>query len=113
MSQPDFKITPSIISSTTVLSLAGHLNALTAPKLEQAVAETLASRIPRLVLDCSALTYSSSAGLRVFLTTAKRMKASGGTCAFAALTPQLREVFEMSGFLDVMEVHPTLEAATA
>jgi anti-anti-sigma regulatory factor len=41
------------------------------------------------------------------------MKASGGTCAFAALTPQVLEVFEMSGFLDVMEVHPSLEAATA
>ena len=39
------------------------------------------------------------------------MKSRGGTCAFASLTPAVREVFEMAGFLETMEVHNTRESA--
>jgi anti-anti-sigma factor len=62
-------------------------------------------------LDCSSLSFTSSAGLRVFLSTVKRMKSRGGTCAFASLTPTVREIFEMAGFLDSMEIHNTRESA--
>jgi anti-anti-sigma regulatory factor len=41
------------------------------------------------------------------------MKTTGGRCGFAALSPPLREIFSISGFLDVLEIHDTVESATA
>lgn len=111
MSLPELKITPSDFGTSVVLTLDGHLNALTVEALETSVNDVLATNTQRLIFDCAALSFTSSAGLRVFLSTVKRMKNRGGTCAFAALTPIVNEVFEMAGFLDAMEVHSSREAA--
>jgi anti-anti-sigma factor len=66
-----------------------------------------------MVFDCSGIEYASSAGLRVFLSAAKKLKTAGGRCGFASLTPTLREIFKISGFVDVLEIHDTVESATS
>ena len=111
MSLPELKITKSDFGATCVLTLEGHLNALTVESLESPLNDLLATPVQRIVLDCSGLSFTSSAGLRVFLATVKRMRSRGGDCAFAALTPAVREIFEMAGFLETMEVHSSLQAA--
>ena len=111
MSLPELKITKSDFGATCVLTLEGHLNALTVESLESPLNDLLATPVQRIVLDCSGLSFTSSAGLRVFLATVKRMQSRGGDCAFAALTPAVREIFEMAGFLETMEVHSSLQVA--
>lgn len=106
-------ITESQLNAATVLALAGRLDGLAAPALEQKIDALVAAGVKKVVLDCSALAYVSSAGLRSFLTSAKKLKAAGGKAAFAALAPAVHEVFELSGFLSVLEVHPTTAAASA
>lgn len=98
-------------STAQVLALAGRLDGLASPELERKVDAVFSAGARRLVLDCSQLAYVSSAGLRVFLATAKRFKAAGGKAVFAGLTGPVREIFELSGFLGVLEVYP--DAATA
>jgi len=105
------EITENKLNSATVLALTGRLDGLASPALEKKIDALLAAGNRTLVLDCARLDYVSSAGLRVFLTTAKKTKAAGGKAAFAALTPGVREIFELSGFLAVLEVHPTAAAA--
>ena len=56
------------------------------------------------MVDFSALTYVSSAGLRVILMAAKRVKQSQGKLVLFGLSPQVREVFEISGFLKILDV---------
>jgi anti-anti-sigma factor len=107
------EITDSVANGTPVLTLRGRLDGVAAPAVEQKIATLLASGAPRLVLDCSGIEYASSAGLRVFLATAKKLTTTGGRCGFAALTPALREIFNISGFIDVLEIHDTVESATA
>jgi anti-anti-sigma factor len=107
------EIIESVVNGNTVLTLRGRLDGIAAPALEEKVAALLATTTPRMVFDCSGLEYASSAGLRVFLATAKKLKTAGGRCGFASLTPPLREIFDISGFLEVLEVHDNLESATA
>ncbi len=107
------EVTRTEINGTTVLALAGRLDGLTSHDVEQKIADVLVDGTERLVFDCSQVDYASSAGLRVFLATAKKLKTLGGRCAFAALTPALHEIFSISGFLDVFEIHDTVAAATA
>lgn len=105
--------TESQLSSATVLALAGRLDGLASPGLEKKVDSLLAAGVRRLVFDCSQLLYASSAGLRVFLASAKKFQSAGGAAAFAALTPAVREVFELCGFLDVLTVRDSAEQAVA
>lgn len=106
-------ITESQINTSTVLALAGRLDGLASPALDQKIDILLAAGVRSVVFDCSALGYVSSAGLRSFLTAAKKLKAAGGKVTFAALTPAVTEVFELSGFLTVLDVKPSVAAATA
>jgi anti-anti-sigma factor len=107
------QICESTNGPAAVLALAGRLDGLTAPEVEARVDQLIAGGSRRLVVDCAALTYVSSAGLRAFLAAAKRMQVAGGRCAFAALTPAVRELFTISGFASVMEIHETVAHACA
>jgi anti-anti-sigma factor len=107
------EIAESVSQDVPFLVLRGRLDGLAAPALETKLAALVSSGSTRLVFDCSGLEYASSAGLRVFLSAAKKLKTTGGRCAFAALSPPLREIFSISGFLEVLEIHETVESATA
>ena len=67
----------------------------------------------RLLLDLKDLYYISSAGLRAVLFAAKEMTAVGGRLAIASPNNEVTEVFDISGFVSVVEVHRSAESATA
>jgi anti-anti-sigma factor len=76
----------------------------------------LAAGARKMVIDCTALDYISSAGLRVLLGTAKRLSAAGaggagGTLRLFGLNETVREVFDISGFSTILAVFATEAAA--
>jgi anti-anti-sigma factor len=96
-----------------VVSVAGKLDAVSAGDYEKAVSQLIADGKTYFVVDFANLSYISSAGLRVLLSTAKQLKPKGGTVVFANLQDNVREVFEMTGFSSILGIHPSLEAALA
>ena len=105
-------ILPTTESGLLVVSLRGEITSASAPGLEQALQAALAGVTPpRCVLDLAGLTFTSSAGLRVFLALAKRIKTAGGRLVFCAVQPAVREVFEVSGFTQILTLVPDLAAA--
>ena len=87
----------------------GRLDSSSAPEMERLIAEQLDTGTQRLVLDFTSLDYISSAGLRVVLVAGKKLRASKGKMVLVGLQDMVREVFEMSGFLALFAVAPTLE----
>jgi anti-sigma B factor antagonist len=77
------------------VKLTGSLDTSTAPELERQLAPILASQIKDLVFDLADLKFISSAGLRVFSTARKQIKAGGGQTSFIHMQPQIQEVFEI------------------
>jgi anti-anti-sigma factor len=96
-----------------ILAINGKLDGNTCPLLDAKIHELLDRKVRVIVVDCSGLTYVSSAGLRVLLQAAKRMKAVQGTICLSSFQDQVREVFELSGFEAIFSVYPTAEAAVA
>lgn len=94
-----------------VFALAGRLDGLASPGLENQIGQAIATGATVLVLDLARLDYVSSAGLRVFLSAAKKFKTAGGRATFVALPPAVREVFELSGFLSVLDVRADVASA--
>lgn len=107
------EITATTQNNVVILALSGRLDGLTSLALEQRVEALLRGGTRRLVFDCAALAYASSAGLRVFLGSAKKFRSAGGSASFAALQPAVHEVFALSGFIGVLEVHASAAAAVA
>jgi anti-sigma B factor antagonist len=64
-----------------------------------------------IVLDLSGLEYVSSAGLRCFSLAAKQARAQGGKLVVAAMTPLVSEIFQISRFHMLFEIHPGVREA--
>ena len=89
----------------TVVQLQGKVDATSAPSVEQALVGVIDQGEKRLVLDCAGLDFISSAGLRSLLLAVKKMKAAGGGISLAALQPNVKEVFDISGFSALFTIH--------
>ena len=89
----------------TVVQLQGKVDATSAPSVEQALVSVIDQGEKRLVLDCAGLDFISSAGLRSLLLAVKKMKAAGGGISLAALQPNVKEVFDISGFSALFTIH--------
>jgi anti-anti-sigma factor len=64
-------------------------------------------------VDLAGLRYISSAGLRVLLVAAKRLKPEGGRLLLAAPSELVGQVLEIAGFSAMLETCPTIEEALA
>lgn len=94
-------------NDVTVVALTGSLDSKTSPQAQQALDGLLAAGGTKVVVDFTALDYISSAGLRVLLGTAKRLKGAGGALRLFGLNETIKEVFEISGFSSVLPVFGT------
>ena len=101
------------IGNALVLHAAGRLDGTTAASFESAVLAKLDDKPSRLVLDLAGVDYVSSAGLRAILVAVKRGKSVGCVMALCRLRDHIREVFDLSGFTNVVPIHPTVEEALA
>ena len=84
------------------VTLNGRLDTTTAPMLEQELLQSW-NDISTLILDLKELDYISSAGLRVILAAQKQMLKQG-SMILRNLSDNVREVFEMTGFADIMTI---------
>jgi anti-anti-sigma factor len=98
-------------SNAIVVVVKGRMDALSGPEFEKTMADHIASGARRFVIDCSALEYISSAGLRSLLTTAKTLRACDGELVFAALRDAVREVLEIGGFSRFFSIYDSTDAA--
>ncbi len=88
--------------STLTITLSGRLDTSTAPELERAVEENLPG-VTELIFDLADLTYTSSAGLRVFLKSQKAMSRVG-EMKLINVCEAIMEIFELTGFTDILQI---------
>ena len=88
------------IDGALKVSIIGRLDTNTAPEFEQFLEERYDGAYA-LVIDCEGLVYVSSAGLRVLLAAQKR---SAGNMKLTNVGELITEVFEMTGFADILTI---------
>lgn len=89
-----------------IVAFAGSMDSTTSPEAQKALDDVVAGA-KKVVLDFSALDYISSAGLRVLLGAAKKLKASGGALRIFGVNQSVKEVFDISGFSTILSVYPS------
>lgn len=109
----NFQIEQAPNGEAHVLSLAGFLDAHTAPQFEKAIEDNLKAGRVNLIVDCARLTYISSAGLGVFMSFLEEIRDQGGDLKVAALDPKVYQVFEVLGFPALLDIQPSVAEALA
>ena len=84
------------------IEITGRLDTTTAPNLESVVSE-LSGDIKELVFDMTGVEYISSAGIRVLIGAYKKMNLNDGAMRIEKVNEQVREVFEMTGLLEMLK----------
>ena len=95
------------------LGVRGRIDYTTAPAFNEAVEDAMAETDRALILDFGELAFIGSAGLRVLLTQAKALQARDVKLVLCALSQPVREVFKITGFERILQIHTDLGEARA
>lgn len=95
----------------TIIDLKGRLDTTNFMNLENELNTLIDKGTQNLILDCENLDYVSSSGLRVFLVALKKIKKLNGKFLMCNLQETIQEIFEISGFITIFEIHETRQAA--
>jgi len=102
-----FAVARSQDGDISILCLDGYLDAHTAPQFEKVIQDEYDAGRCRIVVDCSNLTYISSAGLGVFMSFVEDVRQAGGDIKICGMQPTVYEVFEILGFPEIFDILPS------
>lgn len=86
------------------LTLTGRLDTTTVSAFEKEIQSLMELTVPDIEMDLSAFDYISSSGLRIFLTLQKKVMACQGKLLIRNMKPEIREVFDMTGFSSIFTI---------
>jgi anti-anti-sigma factor len=90
-------------SSLALLTLSGTIETTNAAGLEDTLERIIDDKCYRIVVDLGSVKYISSAGWGIFISEIKRIRRNGGDIKLAAMTPEVREVFELLEFNSILK----------
>ncbi len=91
-------------ANATVARLVGRLDTAVSQDVSSALQPLMDAASGTVILDCSQMSYISSSGLRIFLGIRKEAAAKGGRVIVRSLPDTIRQVFMMTGFLNLFEI---------
>lgn len=105
------KIKNEVLSGVLVIYLIGRLDSSTSKLFIEKMSGNELSSYARIVFNCKDLNYISSEGLRITLMTAKRAKSLGGALTLCEMNSFVSEVMTISGFLELLGTHESVDHA--
>jgi anti-anti-sigma factor len=107
-----FAFTTRTAGSNEIVELSGELDIAGAPQLRSHLRVIVRDRDPeRLVLDLAGLDFIDSSGLAVLVWAHRSLSERGNLLCLVAPRPLVRKVLRITGLVDRLNVHPTIEAA--
>lgn len=90
--------------SKTLVTLKGRLDTTNAAQFQQDIEPLMTGPDPDIDIDCTDMEYTSSQGLRMFLILQKSVLARKGKMVMRNMKPQVREVFDITGFSNIITI---------
>ena len=95
-----------------VVKVTGRLDSSTAPLLVDQLKKITDENRYKIVMDLSGLSFISSAGLRVLISTLKNCKRyNRGELVLASLPSNILSVFDLAGFTSIFKIFPDVLSA--
>lgn len=91
-----------------ILRVGGRLDAVSSPQLEKQVMESInEGNHLKVLMNFENVDYLSSAGMRLLLSTTKKLKSKDGKFVICAINDSVMEVIKMAGFDHILNIHPS------
>ena len=103
MQNEKMQIEKTIENGVVVLKVTGQLTSPTSLSLEAAINSVLETD-KNLILDFAGLDFLASSGIRVILSTQKRINTKDGAFVIRNVNKVVMEVFEMTGLRDFLNI---------
>lgn len=105
------KIIKDIKEGINLIHLHERIDSSVAKEFEEEMLSSLETNPQKLIINFTKLDYMSSAGLRVLLMTAKKMKSDNASLVLVGMNQSIEEVFKISGFSKMFIIkHTEVEA---
>ena len=88
----------------TLVTLNGRIDTTNADRFQQDITPLMQGDKPDIEMDCSGMEYTSSQGLRMFLMLQKSVGSRKGKLVLKNMKPQVREVFDITGFSNIITI---------
>lgn len=96
-------ITKNYNDKELTLYVEGRIDTITSQDLDNQIKEELGN-FDSLIMDFSDMEYISSAGLRVLISTQKKLKSDNIPFTIKNVNDQVSEIFRMSGFDKILKI---------
>ena len=97
----------------SVLRVSGYVDTTTSPDLERRLQGLLREKRYHLVVDLARVEYISSAGWGIFISEIREIREQGGDLKLAGMIPDVREVFDLLEFENILQSYPDADLAVA
>jgi anti-sigma B factor antagonist len=101
------EITEEKTDQCVIISLQGRLDTTNYAILEKKLMELVDNNHDKILVECIRMDYISSSGLRILLMALKKITGMKGKFALCGLQENIQEIFEISGFTSIFEIHPS------
>ncbi len=105
------QVIPERSGGALFLKIEGRIDGTNAHTFHEDIKKNVTPDDKTIVLDLEGLEYISSAGLRIILLVAKDSRNTDVNFAVCALNKLIGQVFQHSGFDQIINIHDTREAA--
>ncbi|MEO5373214.1 MAG: STAS domain-containing protein [Alphaproteobacteria bacterium] len=105
------EVTMSSNGPVLLVTIKGRLDGNTSPGLERDLLGRIQAGETTIVMDFADVDYVSSAGLRVMMVAAKRVRAAHGSVVLCAINDNVLEVLRLSGFHTFFRILPSVAEA--
>ena len=91
------------IDGKSVATLEGEMDTAAAMEVEDILKPLYQSNGKDVIIDCTNLEYIASSGLRILLSILKDAKASGSRVVLRNVNEDIKNVFSLTGFINIFE----------
>ncbi|MGM7724399.1 anti-sigma factor antagonist [Metabacillus sp. Hm71] len=100
----NIKIDVENLDDKKMVSVAGEIDAFTAPKLREALMPHAEMPNPNLIVNLKQVSYMDSTGLGVFVGLLKVIRKNNGQLNLVELSDRLERLFSITGLDDIIDI---------
>jgi anti-sigma B factor antagonist len=105
------QITERTEETIPIISISGDIDLESSPQLRDFLKPKATQKTPRLLLDFGGVSYIDSSGLATLIEYFQSVQGFGGKLALAALSPRVKNVFEIVRLEQIFALYPDVPAA--
>jgi anti-sigma B factor antagonist len=90
---------------------AGFIDSETAGEVENTISSLIKEKNYKIIIDLGKIDYVSSAGWGIFVGYVRDLRKAGGDLKFVNMKREVREIFELLDFTNILEYYGDIESA--